>query len=75
MQVLEVPEEDIRQRAYYKEEEVRNKIPIPEPSELLTSPTNPQYLASIRIEDYQLKESNEKDHWAAKRLRCINLLG
>jgi hypothetical protein len=38
MQVLEVPEEDIRQRAYYKEEEVRNKIPIPEPSELLTSP-------------------------------------
>ena len=41
------------------EQEVINKNSIPEPSDLFLTPTTPQHLTFIRIEDYLLKESSE----------------
>jgi hypothetical protein len=53
------------------EEEVINKNPISESEELLTSPTNPQYLASIRIEDYCLKGATTHHRLAEAKLEPV----
>jgi hypothetical protein len=41
-------------------QEVRNKIPISEQSELFLSPTYLQLLGVVKSEDYWLKESNDR---------------
>jgi aryl carrier-like protein len=38
-------------------QEERNKIPITELVELLTSPTKSQWWATVKVEDYGWKES------------------
>jgi hypothetical protein len=52
-------------------QEERNKIPLSEPADLLIAPTNPQYLASIRIEDYCLKGATTHHRLAEAKLEPV----